>query len=68
MITRGQGQWQCALIDIARLKGVPVIFDKVASGLYRLGVQSCREILKADPDIAAYAKLLTGDLLPMSVT
>jgi dethiobiotin synthetase/adenosylmethionine--8-amino-7-oxononanoate aminotransferase len=60
--------WQRALMDIARSKNVPIIFDEVASGLYRLGVKSCREILKADPDIAAYAKLLTGGLVPMSVT
>lgn len=60
--------WQRALIDVARNKRVPVIFDEVASGLYRLGVRSCREILGVDPDIAAYAKLLTGGLVPMSVT
>ena len=60
--------WQRALVDVARSKSVPVIYDEVASGLYRVGVRSCREIIKADPDIAAYAKLLTGGLLPMSVT
>ncbi len=60
--------WQRALMDVARSKNTPIIFDEVASGLYRLGVKSCREILKADPDIASYAKLLTGGLLPMSVT
>mmetsp|Transcript_9877 Transcript_9877/g.12502 ORF Transcript_9877/g.12502 Transcript_9877/m.12502 type:complete len:926 (+) Transcript_9877:152-2929(+) len=60
--------WQRALIEVARSKNVPVIFDEVASGLYRLGVRSCREILLVDPDIAAYAKLLTGGLIPMSVT
>mmetsp|Transcript_11419 Transcript_11419/g.16644 ORF Transcript_11419/g.16644 Transcript_11419/m.16644 type:complete len:107 (+) Transcript_11419:136-456(+) len=52
--------WQRALMDVARAKFVPVIFDEVAAGLYRLGVSSCREIIQADPDIAAYAKLLTG--------
>ena len=60
--------WQRALMDVSKSKNVPVIFDEVASGLYRLGVRSCREVIKADPDIAAYAKLLTGGLLPMSVT
>jgi dethiobiotin synthetase/adenosylmethionine--8-amino-7-oxononanoate aminotransferase len=60
--------WQRALMDVARSKNTPIIFDEVASGLYRLGVKSCREILKANPDIASYAKLLTGGLLPMSVT
>jgi dethiobiotin synthetase/adenosylmethionine--8-amino-7-oxononanoate aminotransferase len=42
--------------------------DEVASGLFRVGVKSCREILGADPDIASYAKLLTGGLVPLSVT
>ena len=60
--------WQRALMDVSRSKSVPIIFDEVAAGLYRLGVSSCREILKADPDIGAYAKLLTGGLVPMSVT
>jgi len=61
--------WQRALMDVARnTYNVPVIFDEIASGLFRVGVQSCREILKMDPDIASYAKLLTGGLLPMSVT
>ena len=60
--------WQRALIDVARSKRVPVIFDEIASGLYRLGVQSCSQILETYPDIACYAKLLTGGLVPMSVT
>jgi Adenosylmethionine-8-amino-7-oxononanoate aminotransferase len=60
--------WQRALIDISRTRSVPVIFDEVAAGMYRLGVSSCREILGANPDIAAYAKLLTGGIVPMSVT
>lgn len=60
--------WQRALMDVSCTRSVPVIFDEVASGMYRLGVSSCREILGANPDIAAYAKLLTGGLVPMSVT
>ena len=60
--------WQRALMDVAKVKKVPVIFDEVASGFYRVGVQSCREILQSDPDIASYAKLLTGGLVPLSVT
>jgi bifunctional dethiobiotin synthetase / adenosylmethionine---8-amino-7-oxononanoate aminotransferase len=59
--------WQRALMDIATMRDVPVIFDEVASGLYRVGVMSCREILRKDPDIACYAKLLTGGLMPLSV-
>ena len=60
--------WQRALIDVARSKRVPVVFDEIAAGLYRVGVRSCREILDANPDIASYAKLLTGGLVPLSVT
>lgn len=60
--------WQRALMDVAKGRNVPIIFDEVASGLHRVGVKSCREILKSDPDIACYAKLLTGGLLPLSVT
>ena len=60
--------WQRALMDVARAKKVPVVFDEIASGLFRVGVSSCREILKANPDIASYAKLLTGGIVPMGVT
>lgn len=60
--------WQRALMDVAKSRLVPVVFDEVFSGLYRLGVQSCREFLQDDPDIACYAKLLTGGVLPMGVT
>jgi dethiobiotin synthetase/adenosylmethionine--8-amino-7-oxononanoate aminotransferase len=57
-------------MDISRSQPtpIPIIFDEVAAGLYRVGVSSCREIIQSDPDIAAYAKLLTGGLVPMSVT
>jgi dethiobiotin synthetase/adenosylmethionine--8-amino-7-oxononanoate aminotransferase len=60
--------WQRALMEVAKSKNVPIIFDEVASGLYRLGVKSCAEVLQCNPDIASYAKLLTGGLIPMSVT
>jgi bifunctional dethiobiotin synthetase / adenosylmethionine---8-amino-7-oxononanoate aminotransferase len=60
--------WQRALMDVAKSRLVPVVFDEVFSGLYRFGVQSCREFLQDDPDIACYAKLLTGGVLPMGVT
>jgi dethiobiotin synthetase/adenosylmethionine--8-amino-7-oxononanoate aminotransferase len=38
--------WQRALMDVAKAHNVPIIFDEVASGLHRVGVKSCREILK----------------------
>lgn len=50
--------------------GLPVIFDEVFTGLYRLGRQSASSFLGATtkPDISCYAKILTGGLVPMSVT
>ncbi|GAA5906316.1 uncharacterized protein JCM6883_005512 [Sporobolomyces salmoneus] len=50
--------------------GLPVIFDEVFTGLYRLGRQSASSFLgtSTKPDISCYAKILTGGLVPMSVT
>lgn len=60
--------WQRAVVEIAHSRNIPVIFDESTVGLYRLGVKSCREILKMDPDIAVYSKLLTGGVVPLSAT
>ncbi|KAG0173475.1 hypothetical protein DFQ28_007128 [Apophysomyces sp. BC1034] len=49
-------------------QGVPVIFDEVFSGWYRLGRRSAAEFLGVTPDIVAYAKTLTGGLLPLALT
>ncbi|OZJ04714.1 hypothetical protein BZG36_01813 [Bifiguratus adelaidae] len=49
-------------------RGLPVIFDEVFTGFYRLGAQSAAQLLGVQPDIASYAKLLTGGLLPLAVT
>ncbi|KAH8094455.1 onanonoxo-7-onima-8-eninoihtemlysoneda [Cristinia sonorae] len=48
--------------------GIPVIFDEVFVGFYRLGVQSTIPLLGVCPDISVHAKVLTGGLLPLSVT
>lgn len=48
--------------------GLPVIFDEVFTGLYRLGRFSAASFLGIDPDISVHAKLLTGGLLPLAVT
>lgn len=47
---------------------MPIIYDEVFCGLWRLGVESTRELLGEDPDVSCYAKLLTGGLVPMSAT
>lgn len=57
-IVEGKGNWS----------GLPVIFDEVFSGLHRLGYLTAPEILKVNPDISVYAKILTGGLLPLSIT
>jgi dethiobiotin synthetase/adenosylmethionine--8-amino-7-oxononanoate aminotransferase len=49
-------------------KGMPVIFDEVFTGLYRLGRFSAASFLGVNPDIVVNAKLLTGGLLPLCTT
>jgi len=43
-----------------RARGLPVVLDEVFSGLWRLGAISAAERLGIQPDVACYAKLLTG--------
>lgn len=52
----------------SRIGTLPVIYDEVFSGLGRLGFPSPSRILGVNPDIAIYAKLLTGGLVPLAVT
>ena len=56
--------YQQCLVEVARDRKIPVIFDEVFSGIWRLGRVSAAEILGQQPDIACYAKLLTGKDLP----
>lgn len=48
--------------------GLPVIFDEVFAGLYRLGMESTTSVLGVYPDISVNAKILTGGLVPLAVT
>jgi dethiobiotin synthetase/adenosylmethionine--8-amino-7-oxononanoate aminotransferase len=48
--------------------GLPVIFDEVFTGLYRLGRPTSASFLDVHPDIAVNAKLLTGGLIPLCTT
>jgi dethiobiotin synthetase/adenosylmethionine--8-amino-7-oxononanoate aminotransferase len=48
--------------------GLAVVFDQVFTGLHRLGRLSSSSFLGVEPDVACFAKILTGGLLPMSVT
>ncbi|KAG1887212.1 pyridoxal phosphate-dependent transferase [Suillus subluteus] len=47
---------------------LPVIFDEVFVGLYRLGFESAGPLLGVNPDISVNAKILTGGVLPLAVT
>ena len=48
--------------------GLPVVFDEVFTGLYRLGRFSPASFLQTNPDISCHAKLLTGGLVPLCTT
>ncbi|KAK4215566.1 pyridoxal phosphate-dependent transferase [Rhypophila decipiens] len=48
--------------------GLPVIFDEVFTGMFRLGRVTASSFLDVHPDISVHAKLLTGGLLPLCVT
>lgn len=52
--------FQQMLVKVCRSRQIPVIFDEVFSGLWRLGTVTAAQQLGVDPDIACYAKLLTG--------
>lgn len=48
--------------------GLPVVFDEVFTGLYRLGRSTAASFLDVHADIAVNAKLLTGGLVPLCTT
>ncbi|KAK9320410.1 pyridoxal phosphate-dependent transferase [Lipomyces orientalis] len=48
--------------------GLPVIFDEVFTGLYRLGRFSSSSFIGVEPDISVHAKLLTGGVVPLCAT
>lgn len=52
--------YQRAMVRVCRQRKVPVIFDEVFTGIWRLGALSAAQLLGVKPDIACYAKLLTG--------
>ncbi|RAL50843.1 hypothetical protein DM860_015990 [Cuscuta australis] len=47
---------------------IPVIFDEVFTGFWRLGAESAAELLSCQPDIACFAKLMTGGVVPLAAT
>ncbi|KAJ3105713.1 hypothetical protein HDU97_007690 [Phlyctochytrium planicorne] len=68
--------FQRTLIDIVRsgelFPPLPVIYDEVFTGFHRLGhfghASIGVDVLNRYPDIACFAKALTGGLVPMAVT
>lgn len=60
--------FQRALVEECRRRKIPVIYDEVFTGLWRLGVESGADLLGVPPDIATYAKLLTGGTVPLALT
>lgn len=60
--------YQRALAAICRERRIPVVYDEVFTGFWRLGRESAADILGVKPDIASYAKLLTGGVIPLAVT
>ncbi|KAI9658253.1 MAG: hypothetical protein M1821_002386 [Bathelium mastoideum] len=48
--------------------GLPIVFDEVFTGIYRLGQFNCNGFVQAEPDVVVNAKLLTGGLIPLCTT
>ncbi|GER52631.1 adenosylmethionine-8-amino-7-oxononanoateaminotransferase-like protein [Striga asiatica] len=60
--------YQRILVRECKSRKIPVIFDEVFTGFWRLGRESAAEILSCQPDIACYAKLMTGGIIPLAAT
>ena len=65
--------FQRIMVDVVRNPtlfpaALPVIYDEVFVGLYRLGFESAGPLLGVNPDISVNAKILTGGVLPLAVT
>ncbi|ORZ20477.1 pyridoxal phosphate-dependent transferase [Absidia repens] len=62
------GYDQSSSSESSSWQGIPVVFDEVFTGWYRLGRPSASDFLGVKPDIVAYAKTLTGGLIPLALT
>ena len=60
--------YQRILIQECRKRGLPIVYDEVAVGMYRLGPATASTILLETPDIAVYGKLISGGYLPIAAT
>lgn len=60
--------FQRSLVSQCRTRGIPVIFDEVFTGLWRLGCESGGSLLGVHPDVGTFGKLLTGGTVPLAAT
>lgn len=60
--------FQRILVKECQYRKIPVIFDEVFTGFWRLGAESAAELLLCKPDIACFAKLMTGGIIPLAAT
>ncbi|KAK4257669.1 hypothetical protein QN277_007230 [Acacia crassicarpa] len=60
--------FQRVLVNECRKRKVPVIFDEVFTGFWRLGVETTVELINCMPDIACFGKLMTGGVIPLAAT
>jgi dethiobiotin synthetase/adenosylmethionine--8-amino-7-oxononanoate aminotransferase len=61
-------EFQRAMAAACKARKIPLILDEVFTGFWRLGESSAAAMLGVLPDIACYAKLLTGGVVPMALT
>ncbi|KAF5749436.1 bifunctional dethiobiotin synthetase/7 8-diamino-pelargonic acid aminotransferase mitochondrial [Tripterygium wilfordii] len=60
--------FQRVLVNECRSLKIPIIFDEVFTGFWRLGVETAAKLLGCLPDIACFGKLMTGGILPLAAT
>lgn len=60
--------FQRILVNECRSRKIPVIFDEVFTGFWRLGVETAVDLIHCVPDIACYGKLMTGGIIPLAAT
>ncbi|KAE8056780.1 hypothetical protein FH972_013519 [Carpinus fangiana] len=60
--------FQRVLVNECRSKRIPVIFDEVFTGFWRLGTETAADLLCCVPDIACFGKLMTGGTVPLAAT
>jgi dethiobiotin synthetase/adenosylmethionine--8-amino-7-oxononanoate aminotransferase len=60
--------FQRVLAQSAQARGIPIVYDEVFTGLWRVGFERAADALDVRPDIACYSKSLTGGLVPLGAT